>query len=273
MTTITKFLPANISALGDRQVRTVCSAESVDRQGDIVVQAGIQLANFQKTGGVVLWNHDSSEPVGRALTIAVVDGKLTSLVQFAPEGASPKADSVFQLVKARIVNSASIGFRPIKSEPIDTRDPWAGTRYLTCELCEFSFVSVPAQVDATVLERGLSRSSGLSDVDRLMAIQDAFGKAKQAISRAKASHRKTEVHLSDMASALCDGAAHARAMLAAGFRPGDDDVDDNDELSMTPQARKQRLAQLDPLPRHYEVGLTQSVLEAELERLKRYFES
>jgi uncharacterized protein len=80
-------------------------------------------------------------------------------VQFPPEGTSAKADEVYGLIRAGVVNVASIGFLPIDAEPLDSKQPWAGQRFLKSELMEFSFVSVPANRGATVVDRSAAQAA------------------------------------------------------------------------------------------------------------------
>ena len=94
MTIVRRAYGAESFAVGDRQVRVICSTADVDRAGDMVVQAGIELSAYRQNP-VVLWNHDPEQPIARAIEIGVVDGRLQALVQFPPEGVSAKADEVY----------------------------------------------------------------------------------------------------------------------------------------------------------------------------------
>ena len=87
--------------LGPRSVRVQCSSATVDRTGEIVVQAGIKFAHSIP----VLFGHDAQMPVGRAEP-RLVNGNLVADVAFAPPGVSAKADEICGLVKAGIVNTA-----------------------------------------------------------------------------------------------------------------------------------------------------------------------
>ena len=136
----------------NRQVVVVISTDDVDRQGDIVVQDGIVLDAY-RANPVVLWQHDAMLPIARCVEIGITDGRLRALVQFPPEGTSEKADEVYGLIRSGVINASSIGFLPIDAEPVAEKQPWAGQRFLKCELLEFSFVSVPANRGATVTER------------------------------------------------------------------------------------------------------------------------
>ena len=147
------------------------SDESVDRQGDIVVQAGIDTANFFRSGGTVLWGHDPDKPVARCAWISRSGAATQASVVFPEPGVSPKADEVYGLIKAEIINSASIGFRAIQSEPINPKDPYGGLRYLKCELFEFSFVAVPANAGATIVERSARATRKVASLAALDAAQ------------------------------------------------------------------------------------------------------
>jgi HK97 family phage prohead protease len=156
MTIQRKALGASTETLAERrQVRVVCSTADVDRSGDVVVQEGIDLSAY-RANPVVLWQHDPEVPVARCVEIGLVGGRLSALVEFPEEGVSAKADEVYGLVKAGVVNATSVGFMPVDAEPIDAKNPKKGTRYKAVELMEFSFVSVPAARGALVVERSFS---------------------------------------------------------------------------------------------------------------------
>jgi HK97 family phage prohead protease len=140
-------------SVGPREIRLIASTDVVDRQGDVVVQSGIDTRNFMATGGPILWQHKSEHPIARCLTIGIAAGQLAALVQFPEPGISAKADEVYGLAKAKVVNSVSIGFRPQKSEPLDPKEPWRGRRFLAVELLEISIVSVPANPQALIVSR------------------------------------------------------------------------------------------------------------------------
>lgn len=156
MTLLFKFMPAGISST-DTDTIVTCSTSDQDRQGDIVDQVGISLTNF-RTNPIVLWQHDTSMPIARASEIGLVNGKLTARVKWPAAGISPRADEVRGLVKASVISAVSIGFTPIEKAPIDPANPRGPQRYLKSELCEFSFVSVPANPNALVVQR--SRKDG-----------------------------------------------------------------------------------------------------------------
>lgn len=145
-----KFLAskADTAGLGERQVRVICSTPDADRAGDVVMAEGIELSAY-KANPVVLWNHDTDFPIARCVEIGVKGGQLEALVQFPPEGDDATADRIYKLIKAGVVNATSIGFQPVKADPIRG----GGYKFIASELMEFSFVSVPANANALVVER------------------------------------------------------------------------------------------------------------------------
>lgn len=141
-------------ALGERQIRVVASDPTPDRAGDIVVPAGCILVNYRKNP-IVLADHDPTKPIGNAETV-VQNGRLQSLVTFAPEGASEKADEYCALAKAGVLNTVSIGFMPIEASPIKG----GGVLFSKWELLEISLVAVPANPNALIIGRSFRSKAG-----------------------------------------------------------------------------------------------------------------
>ncbi len=153
MTIKRKFIGGTVAGgvdLGPRQVRVVISAGTVDRAGDVVVQKGIGLDNYQKNP-VVLWNHKKDFPVGNAIKIKRVGDVTEALVEFFPEGTDETADRICRIVKAGGINGVSIGFDPLEAKPIKG----GGVEVTRCDLMEFSFVTIPCHADALVMERSM----------------------------------------------------------------------------------------------------------------------
>ncbi|MCA0944500.1 HK97 family phage prohead protease [Salipiger pacificus] len=160
---VQKQFAAETKAVGNRRVKAVVSTENVDRDRDIIRAAGIDLSFF-KTSPTVLFNHDPNFPIARAVEIGVEGNKLVSTFEFPPEGTSAKADEIYGLVKAGILNSTSIGFIPRSWEPIrGAEGHTVGREYKAVELLEFSVVSVPSNRQAQVIERAFRKENGLDE--------------------------------------------------------------------------------------------------------------
>lgn len=196
-----KDLTGFAKAVGEREVRVVASTASEDRHGDTVRQEGIDLSRF-RVNPVVLFNHDHNVPIAMAKEIGVKNGRLEALVEFPPEGTSEKGDEVLRLVKAGIINATSVGFITKRHEARDD----GGLDFIESELLEFSFVSVPANADALVIERGMVEGEEI--VARLRAEGDA------QIARICAAKTEDTAALQKSKSVARKAAAQRRARLA-----------------------------------------------------------
>jgi uncharacterized protein len=120
------------------------SAATPDRMGDVVVQEGIETQNFRKNP-VVLWSHDATQPIGKALGLQIIHSRLQSTMHFNPS--SPVARSVESAVRGGFLKAASIGFRPLDWTPKAD----GSIHFHKVELLEFSLVSIPAQQEALLV--------------------------------------------------------------------------------------------------------------------------
>jgi phage head maturation protease len=100
------------------------------------------------------------------------------VINFAPKGVSEIADETCALAKAGVLNAVSIGFRPLKSEPLRT----GGQKFTKWELLELSIVSVPANPSALIVQRAHPRAVRLKEgrvisgenADHLAAVRDCL---------------------------------------------------------------------------------------------------
>ena len=162
-------------AVGKRQVRVVVSTSRLDRDGDIIEVTGIDLEAF-RSNPIVLNQHRRDEPIARCVEIGVKGDALEALVQFPDKGISPKSDEVYGLIQAEVLNAVSIGIIPREWSNINDDKPWLGKRYSTSEMVEFSVVSVPANADALIVERGY------------LSVEDQVALALQNIALIAAKH-------------------------------------------------------------------------------------
>ncbi len=137
------------AGLADGQFRGVISDSSLDRYGDIVEPAGVKYAAFPRAG-TILAQHDANRPIARPIKIEVFPDRVEMLGEFPALGVSATADEYRRLMQARVLNNFSIGFIPLEMEPLKN----GGWRYISWELVECSVVSLPANPNALVTERG-----------------------------------------------------------------------------------------------------------------------
>lgn len=132
----------------------VLSDATVDRYGDIVDPEGWDLRNFKKNP-IALFGHNSSFPVGKWSDLRVEEGKLKGRLNLAKRGTSYRLDELIGLIEQGILRAVSVGFRPLKAEPIDPERPYGPQKYLKQELLETSVVSVPANPAALALAKSM----------------------------------------------------------------------------------------------------------------------
>jgi Escherichia/Staphylococcus phage prohead protease len=177
MTIIRQMMPANVKTLGDDEVEVIVSTSELARDGHVIDVAGMDLANFRRNP-IVLWQHLPECPVGRAETIRLAGDKILARVKFAPTGVSEIADQTRGLVKAGIVTGVSCGFDPIETEPLDQYQPRGGQLISKSELLEFSFASIPVDVNSIVTARaargGRPRNAAIERADPIDALAAAL---------------------------------------------------------------------------------------------------
>ena len=148
-----RFVGGQVSALSEYEIDvTVCTSTADALDGDVWVMEGVDLSRFL-AHPIVLWDHDMSQPIGRASNLQVAPDKITARVTFPDEGISPKADEIRKLVKAGIVTGTSGGVLPTQVKPLDANNPRGGNRVTKSLLLEFSICAVPADATSGVTAR------------------------------------------------------------------------------------------------------------------------
>lgn len=140
----------------DGSLIAVASSSVEDRHGEKVLVEGWDLKNF-KANPILLWGHDHNEPaIGNAKNIKVDGmGKSAKLV-FEPvfHDITEKARAIKLMFERGIINSFSVGFRPLEAE---------GNQYLKQELLEISAVNVPANPEARMMASKALKKEGFDD--------------------------------------------------------------------------------------------------------------
>lgn len=149
------FTKAEIEAT-DKGLLAVASTAVEDRHGEVVSVDGWDLKNFKKNP-VLLWAHDHYSPaIGVAKSIKVEgEGKKARLI-FEPvfHDATDQAKALKRMVEEGILNSFSVGFRPLEMD---------GNMYTSQELLEISLVNVPANPDARMMAYKSLKDAGFTD--------------------------------------------------------------------------------------------------------------
>ena len=169
------FKDVEVKALGDYELEIIGSTGVVDRDGEVINPDGWDLRNFKKNP-VILPAHDYRAPaIARAKSVKVEDKKLKFKIEFPQEGIYPLADIYRKLYKSGFMKASSVGLVPIEWKNGDGEKEPRRT-YLRQELLELSLVSVPANPEALVTEKGISEA-----ISKGVISNDEFEMLKQAI--------------------------------------------------------------------------------------------
>ncbi|WP_193760222.1 phage major capsid protein [Bradyrhizobium yuanmingense] len=179
----------------DGDLEFVLSDDTVDRYGDIIDASGWVLSNFKKNP-IALFGHSSSFPIGTWSDIRIEGKKLVAKLNLAKRGTSARLDELIGLVEQGILRAVSVGFRPIKSEPINPDRPYGPQKYTKQELLETSLVSVPANPAALALAKSLK----ISDETMSLAFGEHADVRRKDVS-ARGEHAETTTATEDRARA------------------------------------------------------------------------
>ena len=153
MDMIRKVITCEVKEVAPRVLEFVGSTEDVDRMGDVIIASGWQLKDYKKNP-VFLWAHQyDMPPVGKATKVWIDEDKLKFNIQFPMREEYEFADTIYKLYKGGYLRASSVGFMPIKSEPIEQKEDedvmiYQPTRYLKQDLLELSGCPVPANPNA-----------------------------------------------------------------------------------------------------------------------------
>lgn len=221
----------------------VMSSPTKDSYGDVVVQDW-KLQQF-KRNPIALWMHNSSTPIGTWEDVKVEGGRLIGRLKLAARGTSTLIDTLWSLVEQRILRAVSVGFRPGRAEPLDTKDPHSGYTLAENELFECSLVSVPANPDALSLAYRAFPPGAAADLRRTLFAEPgerppceegactqllrASGKSPEPTS--KSTQRRTSMTLAERIKALQADINKVQDELAAHTATEEPNVDTIEQLT------------------------------------------
>lgn len=134
--------------LEQRTITGIAATPKLDRQGDVFEPAGATFADDIP----LLLHHDKQRPVGRARLTTTKDAILfeATLAQVdTPGPLRDRLEETFQSLTAGLLKGVSVGFRALRDGVKALKG--GGLHFLKTEVCELSLVTIPANVDATVL--------------------------------------------------------------------------------------------------------------------------
>ena len=152
-----------------REIEAVASYQAKDRDGDVIHLDGLDISNFKKNKGPILWSHNSNLPPIAKATDTWIDGKkLMMKLQFTSPEENSFGDTIYKLVKGGFINNLSIGFSP-DWEKAEFNDKNKGYEFKKAELLETSIVNVPANSNARIITRSLNDAVKADVIDDIEA--------------------------------------------------------------------------------------------------------
>lgn len=226
-TTVSSFnLAVKSASATGRVIRFIGSDESVDRDGDTISIDGWDVGNYMKNP-VVLFGHDAyGLPIAK--TIAVTADKRARQLLFdiefptikdlssnpdTPSEHALKVDAIYNMAKAGILNTVSVGFRGLEYDATST-----GRAYKRQELMEISIVPIPANPNAVAIMR--AAKIGESVMKGVFAMET---KGNKKLSK------ETRAYLEERVAAMERACTELR-----GFMADDPEEHDTDDKAGTP---------------------------------------
>lgn len=196
-----EYLEAEITKASDGSFIAVASTNAVDRHGEVVDNNGWELKAFKKNP-VILWAHDHNEPaigVSKKTWVEGVGKKAKLMIQPILHDVTEKAKAIKQLVEMGVINSLSVGFKPIESPD--------GVTFTKNELLEVSMVNVPANADAMMMAYKSLKSEGFKDdiikeigipievIDKMTTMADDIEELKTLVKAQESVNPKSETKI------------------------------------------------------------------------------
>jgi HK97 family phage prohead protease/HK97 family phage major capsid protein len=161
-----------VKAMDDekREIEGWATTPETDRMGDVVEPEGAEF----KLPIPLLWQHDSTQPIGQVVSAKVSKDGIYVKAKFArvdePGRLKDRLDEAWQSIKAGLVRAFSIGFRSLEDSNIKET---FGIRFVRWEMLELSAVTIPANAEATI--------TAIKSADQLQ--RAASGAKKTAVVR------------------------------------------------------------------------------------------
>lgn len=195
-----------------REISGIATTPKADRTGDIVEPLGVKFRNPLP----LLLHHDKTQPVGFAqFKRPTADGvAFTAHIASIDEPGTLKdrLDTAWQSIKAGLLPGVSIGY--LATEP-PTLIKTGGLRFTKTEVIELSLVTVPANVEATILTiKQFDHSPGAAGTS-IVRVQKGTPTMPQTVTEQIASFEATRKTKDDTRQALMTKAAETGQTLDA----------------------------------------------------------
>ncbi len=140
----TKWATVQVKSVDARRISFIASHEKTDRDGEVVLIAGIDTTDFLRNPVLCLQHQARETPIGRveSLRKTRIDGA-PALIGEAVFPDRPASNEALADVRAGLLNSISIGFQVLERGAPILPDQH-GVTYVKTALLEISLVTVPA---------------------------------------------------------------------------------------------------------------------------------
>lgn len=165
-----------------RDVPFVMTDSGADREGDIVISAGVDTTNFKEAGSV-LWGHRADRPefvLGYPTEVSKEETRIKTIARFFTAEENEWADRVFRMVKSGGLRGMSVGLLVAEYSEASDRPGFMPVNILRSELIETSVTPVPMN------PRAISEAARGS-ADEAKAITEMLEEATETNSELEAS--------------------------------------------------------------------------------------
>lgn len=150
MTTNRAYSILEIKAVNEdaRIIEGIATTPTPDRMDDVVEPKGVEFSLPLP----LLWQHDSSQPIGQVTKAVVTNDGIRITAQIAsiaePGLLKDRLDEAWQSIKSGLVRGLSIGFKGLETANIEGS---FGIRFLKWLWLELSAVTIPANAEASIM--------------------------------------------------------------------------------------------------------------------------
>ena len=165
----------------DGEFELVISSENPDREGDIVIQKGIDFTNYWKNP-IVLFNHnrDNILPIGYTTEIRLSEDEngvpiTIAKGRFASAEVNPLAQQIRKAWESKMMNTSSIGFinKEFEYNLNENGEMAQGMTIKRSEMFEYSLVIIPCNSDANKIKKIPTEIDGVVMKDFISAMKSA----------------------------------------------------------------------------------------------------
>ena len=211
-----------------RIITGVASTPNTDRDGDIVDPKGAKFS----LPFPLLSQHNHDTPIGRVTSAKATDAGIEITAQIAKGSGLGYVEKSWKQIAAGLVRGLSIGFRPLRAEPIKS----GGRRFTSYEILELSAVTVPANSFAGITSIKSFDANPASDdhliesagQDESTAIKAAAEIETPEVPTSKNQTKGIKMSLSDKIQAAEQDLNEVRDQLTAAFEGADDSIESID---------------------------------------------